>query len=220
MHKLGALALLLSLCLIACSSIEADWQTASSTNTIAAYQDFLKLHPNGDHANEARTRIHALEDDQAWMTALNADSQQSFEQYLSAEPKGAHVQDAHDKITALERAAAWKTAQADGSVQALQGFLQKYPQGPEADAARAQLETLTHGYRVQLGAFRSKRTAERDRARLKARYVVLLHDVVLIGPTPPDKLTRIDSAPMSEGDAKAACEKLKREHQACKVVKS
>ncbi len=214
------LAASLTALLLACSSTEADWQQATSANTVTSYQDFLKQHPNGQHADEARNRIHSLEDDQAWTNAMNTNTQASYQQYLSAQPHGAHAQEAQDHITGIERAAAWQTAQAQGTVPALQAFLQKYPQGPEADAARAQLGKLNNQFRVQLAAFRSKRLAERDSARLKKRFRKVLHDVVVIPPTPTDKFNRVTSDEMSEADANSLCARLKREHQTCKVVKT
>src|SRR5579885_2392734 len=91
MLRLGVIAAFLGL-LLACSSIEADWQQATTANTIGAYQDFLKQHPNGQHADEARSRIRAIEDDQAWLAAVTANTQQSFEQYLHNHPNGSHAQ--------------------------------------------------------------------------------------------------------------------------------
>jgi outer membrane protein assembly factor BamD (BamD/ComL family) len=220
MKKLGTVTLLLAVFLIACSSTEADWEKATAANTIAAYQDFLKEHPNGPNADEARSKIHSLEDDQAWMAAMSANTEAGFQQYVKAEPTGAHMQEAQDKITGFERAAAWQTASADGSASALQAFLEKYPTGPESDQAKAQLQKLNNEYRVQLaGTYRSDRQAERASARLKARYGNLLHDVVVIAPTAPSKLSHLQSAPMSEEEAKAACAKLRKAHQHCEVVK-
>ncbi|HUN76820.1 MAG TPA: SPOR domain-containing protein [Steroidobacteraceae bacterium] len=213
------LAALLCALLVACSSSEADWQQASAANTTAAYMNFLKQHPNGEHADEARTRIRSLEDDQAWTAALNGNTEQSYQQYLTSRPNGAHAQDARDSITKLQRAAAWKSAQADGSASALQAFLQKYPQGEESDEARAQLDKLNNSYRVQLAAFRSKSGAQRDSTRLRERFHRVLHDVAVLPPMPPDKLYRVTSDPMSEADANSACAKLKKAHQSCKVVK-
>ena len=213
------LAAFVSAVLIACSSSDADWQQATSVNTIAAYTNFLKLHPNGQHADEARSHIRSLQDDQAWMAAVSSDTVEGYQHYLSALPNGTHAQDARDSIIKLQRAAAWKTAQADGSASALQAFLQQYPQGPESDEARAQLDKLNNGYRVQLAAFRSKSGAQRDSARLNVRFRKVLHAVVVLPPMPPDKLYRVDSDPMSQVDAHAACAKLKKAHQACKVVK-
>jgi outer membrane protein assembly factor BamD (BamD/ComL family) len=223
MEKPGAIAASLAVVLmgllLGCSSTEADWQQATSGGTIAAYQDFLKSHPNGQHADEARNRIHLLEDDQAWMTAMNTNTEQSYQQYLGAQPTGKHVQDARDHITALQRAAAWKTAQAQGTPAALQAFLQKYPEGAEADEAHAQLDKLNNQYRVQLAAFRSRKAAERDSARLQTRFRKVIHVVVVLAPTPPDKLNRVTSDLMSQSDAASLCAKLKKAHQTCRVVK-
>jgi len=220
MLRLGVTAVFLGLLLIACSSSEADWQQATTADTIGAYQDFLKQHPNGQHADEARTRIHAIEDDQAWKVAVNSNTQQSFEQYLHNEPNGTHVQEARDRITGFERSAAWKTAQSEGTPAAIQGFLQKYPTGPESDEARAALQKLQNDFQVQLASYRSRREADRMSAHLKRKFGNVLHDVVVIPAAPPDKLNHIRSAPMSEDEAKAACATLKKSHQRCEVVKS
>ncbi len=220
MKILGAVSLVLTIFLLACSSTEADWQKAATANTVAAYQDFLKEHPNGQHADDARSKIHSLQDDQAWMDAMNSNTEAAFQQYVKAEPSGSHLQEAQDKITGFERAAAWQTASADGSASALQAFLEKYPTGPESDQARAQLQKLNSEYRVQLaGSYRSAKQAERASARAKARFGNLLHDVVVVPPTPPSKASHLRSAPMSQDEANAACAKLRKAHQHCEVVK-
>ncbi len=221
MKTLGTISLLLAFFLIACSSTEADWQKATSANTVAAYQDFLKEHPNGPNADEARSKIHMLQDDQAWMNAMGANTESGFQQYVKAQPAGSHVSEAQDKITGFERAAAWQTASADGSAAALQAFLEKYPAGPESDQAKAELQKLNSQYRVQLaGTYRSDRQAERASARLKARFGKLLHDVVVAPPAGSSKVRHLQSAPMSEDEANAACAKLKKARQHCEVVKS
>jgi hypothetical protein len=221
MKMLGVAGLVLAVFLMACSSTEADWQTATAANTVAAFQDFLKEHPNGQHADEARTRIHTLEDNQAWMAAMNTNTEVGFKKYAQAQPKGAHLADAQSKIVGFERAAAWQTASATGTVDALKAFLQQYPQGPESDEARAQLEKLTSGYQVELpGAYRSEKLAMRESKRLKARFGKILHDVVVVAPTPPSKLHHLRSAPMSHEEADAACARLRKAHERCEVVKT
>ncbi len=220
MLRLGVIGLLLSVFLIACSSTEADWQQAQAVNTIGAYQDFLKQHPNGEHADEARSRIRSIEDDQAWMAAINTNTQQAFEQYLRNEPNGSHAQEARDRITGFQRAAAWRTAQSQGTPAAIQAFLQKYPTGPEADEARAVLQKVQNNYQAQLASYRSRKEADRVTARLKRRFGSVLHDVVVVPPAPPEKLYRVRSAPMTEDEANAACAALKKAHQRCEVVKS
>lgn len=217
---LAGAAMLMAVALIACRSVQGDWNQASAQNTVAAYQDFLRQHPNSDLAVEAQTRIQELQDDQAWTQAKNTDTPEAFRQYLNRQPKALHAAESQARITALERMQAWKHAESDGKALALQAFLQKYPQGAEADQARTRLEQLdAEAYRVQVAAFRARRDADRARARLQARYRKVLHDVVVVPPEGVEKLTTIRSAPMSLKDAQSACSTLKKEHQQCEVVK-
>jgi hypothetical protein len=207
--------------LVACSSAETDWKTADSQATVAAYQKFLTDHPNDSHAEQARNKIQALEDEQAWTQAGKAYTADSFRQYVQTQPNGVHLQEAKDRITGFERADAWKAVQSDATAAALQGFLAKYPQGPEADQARAQLQKLSaEQYRVQLATFREKEPAERARTRLQAQYGKVLREVVVVPPGSQDKLNRVASAPMTQEEAQTACAALKKERQHCEVVKT
>lgn len=218
--RLVGVALLAAAALIACGSVQDDWNKASAQNTLAGYQDFLKEHPDTDLAAQAQSRIHTLQDDQAWAQAKNANTAEAYRQYLSGQPNGMHVAESHERITAFERADAWKVAEADGKAPALQAFLQKYPQGAEADRARTQLQQLAAAdYRVQVAAFGARRDADRARARLQARDRKVLHDVVVVPPTAPEKLTTIRSTPMTLKEAEYACGRLRKEHQHCEVVK-
>lgn len=207
--------------LVACSSSESDWKKADTQNTVAAFQDFLSQHPNDAHATQAQARIQGLQDDQAWADAQKTNTTDGFQQYLSKFPNGVHAADARTQVAAIQRAAAWKVAQAANTMPALQDFLQKYGQGPEADQARAQLEKLkAEGYRVQLATFHSQKDAEKSLASLQSRDAAEVHSLVIIPPSGSEKLHRIDSDPMTLDDAKSACEKLKKAHQHCEVVKS
>jgi cell division septation protein DedD len=216
---LRGLCLAILAALIACSSPEADWKKADAQGTIAAYQKYLTDHPKDSRADQARARIQALQDDQAWADAQKANTAAAYKQYVDTQPNGIHAADAQERMTSLQRADAWKTAQTDGKAPAIQAFLQTYPQGPEADQARAELQKLT-AYRVQLGAFRSKKEAVALSTRVKAKYGDLLHDVVVVAPSGSDKVNRVRSAGMTEEEAKSACAKLKKAHQHCEVIKA
>jgi outer membrane protein assembly factor BamD (BamD/ComL family) len=207
--------------LTACSSSEADWTKAESQNTVSAYEDFVKQHPNDAHDAQAHTRIQGLQDDQAWSDAQKTNTLEAYQQYLEKLPNGKHIDDAHAQVTALQRAAAWQAAQAANTVPAVQDFLQKYTQGPEVDQANALLTKLqAEGYRVQLATFHSDKEAQKSLPQLQARYSNELHDLVIIPPSGTDKLNRVSSGPMTLEDAKSACAKLKKSHQRCEVVKA
>jgi len=209
----------ISLTIIACNSANSDWEKADAAKTAAAYQQFLKEHPNDSHAQQARERLQRIEDNDDWSTTQNSNSLEAYQQYIQR--GGTHVADARARILALERAAAWKNAQAANTEVALQDFLKTYNEGPEADQARSQLQTLeSNGYRVEFATFKDQLDAAKAHDRFKARFGNELSDVVVIPPAGSEARYRVVSAPMSEADANAACAKIKKAHQSCKVSKS
>lgn len=206
--------------LVACSSARGDFDTATTQNTLAAYQGFLKQHPNSDLAVQAQERIKVLQDEQAWASAQKTNTLDSFQQYLHDQPNGAHTSESRDRVAMLQRAAALQSALADGKQPAIEAFLQKYPQGPEAEQARSKLELLkSQQYRVQVAKFRAPKDIQRARTRMQAKYGKVLREVVVVAPTPANKLTTLRSAPMTLQDAKSACSELKKRRQYCEVVK-
>lgn len=220
MNTLRVLFFLMVGVLVACSSQEADWAKANAQGTITAYNGFLRGHPDSARAEQARSRILSLEDQQAWTVAQTANTAAAFQEYLRTETKGVHAQDARDRIKAFEEDAAWKVANAVATKPVLRDYLVKYPQGRQAEQAHVHLERLNaEEYRVQLAALRGKSEAERVRGRLQTRYAKLLHQVVIISPSQPDELNRVISAPMSFEEAQSACAELKKVRQHCEVTK-
>lgn len=213
---------LLVLCMItagalaACSSPNADWQKATQQNTVAAYQQFVKEHPSDARVEQARNRINALRDEQAWSTAKSANTLDAYQQYLQQEPNGMHAADAQDKVNSLQQAAAWQTAQSTNTAEGYRDFLQKYPNAAQASDAQAALKKLT-GYQALLATTHTKAYAGKVARRLKSKYGNELQNVLVV---PHGKYFEVRSAPMTESDAKTACEKLRRAHQRCDVVKS
>jgi hypothetical protein len=205
--------------LAACGSAKYEWSQASTINTIAAYQTFLSKYPNDVLSADAKSRIAALQDEQAWSAAQVAPTVESYQQYLIAEPNGAHAQSARDEIAARERGAAWQTVKTNETAQSLQEFLQKYPSGAEADHARAQLKAIA-GYRAELGIAHSQRLADRERDALAKRFGKNLQQVVVLEPDANSRDYRITSAPMSERDANAACASVKHAGRSCKVIRA
>jgi hypothetical protein len=202
--------------LTACNTAESDWRQATAANTMSAYQAFLQKHADSRHAENARGRILALQDDQAWNAARAANSVAGYQDYLKAESGGLHVGEAKYQITALQRADAWKAIQSDASGASLQAFLLKYPQGLESNEARARLKELD--YRVQLADSRNAAAAEHKRAQLESKFGNLLHGLVVVPPNAPGTMYRITSGPMSQATANSTCATLEREHQSCKLV--
>jgi hypothetical protein len=215
-----SLATCAALAVAACGTAQKDWTNTRTENTLSGYQAFLDKHPQDEHAQEARTRIAALQDEAAWKTAQAGNSSDSYQAYLQAEPSGGHVQAARDLLAGLDRANAWKTAQSDGSATALQAFLQKYAQGPEADQARRNLAIIQSGYRAELGSFHNERAAQRKLSQLQSRFSKMLTEIDVVAPDSANKEFRVMSGLMDRQDANSACSSLKRDHQPCEVVKA
>lgn len=213
-HRIGFLAVVL---LVACSSMQSDWEQARASDSVAAYRAFLGKYPNTAQSVEARDRIHALEDEQAWAQARQANTDEAFETYLQQQPAGLHVAEAKSLIGASERSVAWIVASSAGTTEALESFLEKYPQGPQAKQARADLAQIS-GYRVQLASFRSERQAEKIRDLLQGKYGDVLGSVEIL-PSATANLLVVRSAPMGPDEANNACAKLKKAHQTCEVIR-
>lgn len=209
-------ALLCGAALTGCNTAQTDWNQATGANTVSAYQTFLQKHADDKHADDARGRILALQDDQAWSSAKATNTVASYEDYLKAKSGGVHVGEAKYNVTALQRADEWKALQNNSSAASLQAFLSKYPQGTESNEARAKLKELD--YRVQLADAHSKDEAQRKRDRLQSKFGKVLHDIIVVPPTAPDTLYRVTSGPMDQAAANSACATLQRAHQSCKLV--
>jgi hypothetical protein len=209
--------LLLPAVLLAGCSAESEWKSATSQDTIAAYQNYLSRHPTGPHNIEAGTRIQLLQDEAAWSEAKRTDTVASYQAYLQNAAAHGHRIEAQSAISDHERAAAWESARARGTIASMQEFLKQYPRGLQADHARSKLKELD-GFTVQLGSRSSEGKAESARKSLVAAYGEVLHDVVIVPPSPEDRSYVLESAPMSEREARSACATLGIAHQKCAVA--
>ncbi|MBI1252501.1 MAG: hypothetical protein GC189_13645 [Alphaproteobacteria bacterium] len=68
-----------------------DWRRAMLRDDAATYETYLRAHPDGDNALEARRRVQAERDADrfAWDRARALDTPQSYLSYRAAHPDGA-----------------------------------------------------------------------------------------------------------------------------------
>jgi hypothetical protein len=82
---------------------QQDWKTARSADTIAAYEEFLRTHPGGALATQARTRIEAMQADLPdWESALKRDSIKGYADFLKKHPHSPFGDKAKAKVVDLE----------------------------------------------------------------------------------------------------------------------
>jgi cell division septation protein DedD len=93
---------------------------------------------------------------------------------------------------------------------------------PDTDRARVEKPVSSGGYRIQLGAFGTKKRATEAWSIYRKRFpellgsrALLLDQVVVNGKT----LQRVQIGPMNRNDAWGICAELKRAGQSCAVMK-
>ncbi len=145
---------------------EDDWRSSREVHSYAGYQRYLKLHPNGRYANEAR-RILAEADQAAeedlWAEVRRINNRAAYENYLDRYPRGRYTRDAerrYNDLLAIERrqqaevdayarriASAWREAERANTPKAYRIFLESYPDSRYADEAQRRRSGLVDDQR-------------------------------------------------------------------------
>lgn len=92
--------------LSACSREQSDWRSAEASDTVEAYSDFLKGHPDSGLVRQARARLTQLSEDRAWSQAGSADTVDAYKQFLAQYPNGKWSQEARIRLENFELGAA------------------------------------------------------------------------------------------------------------------
>ena len=111
--KLATLAAAVAV-LAACSREQQDWRSAEASDTVEAYGEFLKDHPNSDLVRQARAHLTQLSEDRAWNQAGSADTVDAYKQFLAQFPNGKWSQEARIRVENFELGAAGTGGGANG----------------------------------------------------------------------------------------------------------
>jgi len=194
-------------------SEDLEWQRAGSADNADAYKQFLAQHPNGKWAQEARIRIENF--------ALGREGSAAAPP-LSGE---ASVNGGAPVSVPATGAVSTGTAASDGGARALPGEAARAFPG---EAARAQAPPAIStawksddGFGVQLGAFASEDAATHEWQQLTARFSAELRGLaprVVSANTSTGRLFRLQALVADEARARALCDMLKKQSQACVPV--
>lgn len=147
--------------LVGCATTKGDWQKAAHLNTIEAYKEFLREHPESEFTKLARERMEQLERESAekveWESAKRNDSIGSYQQFLSKYRYGKFSSLAKDRIKELE----WQEGLTNvKNIEAyknfLEGFLKKYPEDRFSKIQRERSEQAQE--RIQLLEWQKAKT--------------------------------------------------------------
>jgi cell division septation protein DedD len=210
---------------------QRDFQFADRAGTVEAYREFLAHHPSGKWAEHARIRIEAFS-----LGSAPRISPLTPEQAAAFGGSGVHAlrlatattQDA--PIGAIESAAVPAEGVAEGAAEGADK--------PDAgwavpgEAAQAETDTVVRPvsanetavdtrYGVQLGAFGSEASADREWRRLRGRFGTELGNLsprIVVAETDSGQLYRLQAPAAGEAQARAICDSLKEQDQACVPV--
>lgn len=195
---------------------DRDWQHTDGIATVDAYRKFLGQHPHGKWAEEARIRIEGF--------SLGSAPHAPREGPVSASRTGVRALQmagggappvAASPAPSQEAAPAPRT-----TVAALQG--DEAQPAPATEETRAGNPTgAGTGYGIQLGAFGSQASAGREWERLQGRFAPQLQGKsprIVMASTSSGSLYRLQAPTAGEAEARALCDSLKEQAQACVPV--
>lgn len=239
----GRVALIAVLATLAagCSREQQDWRSAEAADTHEAYGRFVELHPDSELAAQARVRLAQLAEERDWAQAGTVATADAYRAFLAEHPSGKWSQEARIRIEAFALGSAPRLApqtpaqpggapQGPSGVRALQLATARAPPAVHESASEpavvAQLNTAagTGGpsYSVQLGAFGSEASADREWRRLQGRFGAQLGGlaprIVAASNNTSGPLYRLQAPAAGEAQARALCDSLREQSQPCVPV--
>jgi serine/threonine protein kinase len=112
-----------------------------------ALDDFLRSHPDGLLAKDARRLVRQLADTSDFTHARSLDTPAAWHLYLTSHPAGAHAADARARLTALEDAA-FAAVTVSKSSAAGRAFLNDFPSSPRRTQVQRLVEKQAEGKAV------------------------------------------------------------------------
>ncbi len=195
---------------------DGDWNHTESVATVDAYRQFLARHPRGKWAEQARIRIEGFSLGSLPRTLAGpatASAARTGANALSLTTGVAAVPAGVPAPAALAQAPPAQTPAAVADADAAQP-------APPADETRMARATPV-GYGVQLGAFGSEASAGREWVRLQERFAPELSGLaprIIVASTDAGTLYRLQAPAGGEAQARALCNTLKEQSQACVPV--
>jgi cell division protein FtsN len=196
---------------------ERDWGNADGTATIEAYRHFLAQHPTGKWAEEARIRIEGFSLGSAPRSARQAQIPANRSGVRALQMATGVV--ATPALTPSAPVAQAAAASAEVATPDPGDVAQPAPASEENTVASALKSS--DGYGVQFGAFGSQASADREWQRLQGRFGPQLSGLaprIVVASTTGGQLYRLQAPAGGEAQARALCDALKEQSQACVPV--
>jgi cell division septation protein DedD len=234
-----------------CSREQQDWRSAEAADTSEAYGRFVEQHPDSELAVQARARLAQLAEERDWAQAGKVATPEAYKGFLAEHPSGRWSEEARIRIEAFSLGSAPRltpstpaqpggAAQGPSGVRALQlatamapptvhestepSAVARLTRAEPAEAAPERVSaarTAGNSYGVQLGAFGSEASADREWRRLQGRFGAQLGGLsprIIAAGNTSGPLYRLQAPATGEAQARALCDSLKERSQPCVPV--
>ncbi len=222
--------------------VRSDFQYADRIGTVDAYRDILAHHPSGKYSELARIRIESFslgstpriapptpEEAAAFsgsgVRALRLATASATQGAAAAGVQTAQAQVTQPEGIAVGVAQSETTEVAPVAADAAQAGTGRAAPGEAAQAAddpavrpAAASEAGQSGYGVQLGAFGSEASADREWRRLQGRFGAELGSLsprIVLAESDSRQFYRLQAPASGEAQARAICDSLKEQAQPC-----
>jgi cell division septation protein DedD len=193
---------------------ERDWKRTDDLASVDAYRKFLAQHPAGKWAEEARIRIEGF--------SLGSAPHAPRQGAVAAGRTGVRALQLATGVAAPAPSAAQAAAPAVEERTAAVLPADVAQAAPATEETRAIATTsVGSGYGIQLGAFGSQASADHEWQRLQGRFGSQLHGKaprIVVASTSSGSLYRLQAPAAGEAEARALCDSLKEQAQACVPV--
>ncbi len=87
-----------ALAMSGCSRQQSDWQKTRESNTVDAYEQFLKKYPSGEFTAQAQARVKEMYEEREWQKARDADTPEAYQAFLKQYPEGKWTEEARIRV--------------------------------------------------------------------------------------------------------------------------
>jgi cell division septation protein DedD len=192
---------------------ERDWSHTDAVATVEAYRQFLAQHPGGKWAEQARIRIEGF----SLGSAPRTDG--SGVGPVTAARTGVNALQLATGVVTPAPASASLTAAPRATAILAADLAQPAPTTPETHMVAT--SRGAEGYGVQLGAFGTQASADREWQRLQGQFGSQLSGLaprIVVASSDAGPLYRLQAPTSGEAQARALCAALQEQSQACVPV--
>ena len=105
------------------------WAETLKSNTTSSYKTFLLRFPKGIHADDARSRVKALEEEVQWEAVKATDTISIIIDFLDNFPNGRYKKEAMQRLDSLEDIQDWEKANRSGRISDFLDYKDRHPNG-------------------------------------------------------------------------------------------